>query len=120
MTIAQRFDALVRGRFIATKLFTPIHSEKPTTVPIAIHPRTSAKSTVPGGRLRGLFESSKRKVSFFLNQPWPTTQPWGPADIAATVYEALGISPETCIPDQFGRPMAILDHGQTIVGVLGT
>jgi uncharacterized protein (DUF1501 family) len=51
---------------------------------------------------------------------WPTTQPWGPADIAATVYEALGISPETRIPDQFGRPLAILDHGQTIAGVFGT
>ena len=36
MTIAKRFDALVRGRFIARKLTTPIHSEKQTTVLIAI------------------------------------------------------------------------------------
>lgn len=48
---------------------------------------------------------------------WPTTQPWGPADIAATVYEALGISSEIRLPDQFGRPLAVLDHGQTIAGV---
>ncbi|MFN9718399.1 MAG: DUF1501 domain-containing protein [Planctomycetota bacterium] len=47
----------------------------------------------------------------------PITQPWGPADIAATVYEALGISSDTRIPDPFGRPMAILDHGRTISGV---
>lgn len=30
---------------------------------------------------------------------WPTTVPWGPADIAATVYEALGIPTETRLPD---------------------
>jgi hypothetical protein len=32
----KRFDAMGRGRFIAKKLSTPIHLEKPTTVPIAI------------------------------------------------------------------------------------
>lgn len=48
---------------------------------------------------------------------WPTTQPWGPADVAATVYEALGISSDLRLPDQFGRPLPILDHGQTIAGV---
>jgi hypothetical protein len=36
VAIAKRFDGLVRGRFIAKKLSTPIDSEKPTTVPIAI------------------------------------------------------------------------------------
>jgi len=49
---------------------------------------------------------------------WPVTQPWGPADIAATVYHALGIDPETRIPDQFGRPLPVLDHGRIIEGVL--
>lgn len=48
---------------------------------------------------------------------WPTSVPWGPADVAATVCEALGISPETRLPDQFGRPHPVLDHGQVIVGV---
>ncbi|MCA9063743.1 MAG: DUF1501 domain-containing protein [Planctomycetaceae bacterium] len=48
---------------------------------------------------------------------WPTTTPWGPADIAATIYEALGISLEQRLPDQFGRPVAILDHGRVIEGV---
>ncbi len=47
---------------------------------------------------------------------WPTTVPWGPADIAATVYEALGIPLETRLPDQQGRPHPVLDHGQTITG----
>lgn len=48
---------------------------------------------------------------------WPVSPPWGPADIAATIYEALGISPETRIPDQFGRPLPVLDHGRVIDGV---
>ncbi len=48
---------------------------------------------------------------------WPTSQPWGPADIAATVYEALGIPHDLRLPDQFGRPLPILEHGQTITGV---
>jgi uncharacterized protein (DUF1501 family) len=48
---------------------------------------------------------------------WPITQPWGPADVAATIYEALGISPDLRLPDQFGRPLPVLDHGQTIAGV---
>lgn len=48
---------------------------------------------------------------------WPTTQPWGPADIAATIYEALGIPQDLRLPDQFGRPLPVLDHGQTIAGV---
>lgn len=48
---------------------------------------------------------------------WPTTTPWGPADVAATVYDALGISMETRLADQFGRPHPLLDHGQIITGV---
>ena len=50
---------------------------------------------------------------------WPTTVPWGPADIAATVYEGLGVSLETRLPDQQGRPHPILDHGRVIEGVFG-
>lgn len=48
---------------------------------------------------------------------YPLSTPWGPADVAATVYEALGISPDARIPDQFGRPHPVLDHGQVIQGV---
>lgn len=49
---------------------------------------------------------------------WPTTVPWGPADIAATVYEALGVPLDTRLPDSQGRPHPILDHGRIIEGVL--
>ena len=48
---------------------------------------------------------------------WPTTVPWGPADVAATIYESLGISLDARLPDQLGRPHPVLDHGQVIAGV---
>lgn len=34
----------------------------------------------------------------------PTTKPYHPNDIGATVYTALGIDPHTMIPDALGRP----------------
>jgi hypothetical protein len=37
VAIAKRFDTPVRSRIIAKNLSTPIHSEQPATVPIAIH-----------------------------------------------------------------------------------
>ena len=49
---------------------------------------------------------------------WPISTPWGPADIAATIYTALGIAPDSRIADQFNRPVPVLDHGRTIEGVL--
>jgi hypothetical protein len=46
----------------------------------------------------------------------------GPAactgDLGATVYQQLGIDPETTVPDHFGRPMTITHGGQQIRAVL--
>jgi Protein of unknown function (DUF1501) len=49
---------------------------------------------------------------------YPITRPYGPADIAATMYRSLGIEPESRVPDRLGRPVAVLDHGQPISEVL--
>jgi len=49
----------------------------------------------------------------------PTTRPNSPADIAATIYTALGIEPHTMVKDFQGRPRPILEHGRTIPEVLG-
>lgn len=38
VAIGKRFDTLVRGRIKSKKLSTPIHSEQPSTAPIAIRP----------------------------------------------------------------------------------
>jgi hypothetical protein len=47
---------------------------------------------------------------------FPTT--YTPADVAATVYKALGVDPETRIFDVQNVPHSVLDHGAPIAGVL--
>lgn len=49
---------------------------------------------------------------------YPLTQPIGPADIAATMYTALGIHPEHRVMDVTDRPHPVLDHGIPIAEVL--
>jgi hypothetical protein len=49
---------------------------------------------------------------------YPLTRPFGPADIAATMYQGLGIEPESRVPDRLGRPVPVLDHGEAIAEVL--
>ena len=49
---------------------------------------------------------------------YPITRPYGPADIAATMYHGLGIEPESRVPDRLNRPVAVLDHGDVISEVL--
>lgn len=49
---------------------------------------------------------------------FPLTNPIGPADIAATMYTALGIDPETRVNDITDRPVPVLDHGLPIAEVL--
>ncbi len=48
----------------------------------------------------------------------PTTRPYTPADVAATIYAALGIDPASFVYDFQDRPRPILDHGQPIPEVL--
>jgi hypothetical protein len=50
---------------------------------------------------------------------WPITPPYGPADVAATIYAALGIDIHQRILDHQNRPHPVLDHGAEIPGVLG-
>src|SRR5438876_3032250 len=47
----------------------------------------------------------------------PVTAPWGPGDVAASIYHALGIDPETTIYDRLRRPMPVLPAGRVIAGV---
>lgn len=49
---------------------------------------------------------------------YPTTQGYTPADIAATIYHAVGLDPNRHVHDLQNRPWPILDHGQPIDGVL--
>lgn len=44
----------------------------------------------------------------------PLTRPYGPADVAATIYHLLGIQHKRFIYDIENRPRPILDHGDVI------
>ena len=45
----------------------------------------------------------------------PTTHGYTPADVAATIYAALGVDPKQFVRDILDRPRPILEHGQPIV-----
>ena len=49
---------------------------------------------------------------------YPTTLGYSPADVAATIYHALGIAPDTLLHDRQNRPIAVLPAGAPIPGVL--
>ena len=58
-----------------------------------------------GGGIRGgqVYGSSDAHGAF------PRNQPCGPADVHATIFHALGISPRAQLQDQLGRPHSISD-----------
>ncbi|MSQ92975.1 MAG: DUF1501 domain-containing protein [Gemmataceae bacterium] len=47
----------------------------------------------------------------------PVTPPWGPGDVAASIYHALGIDPEATLYDHQRRPNPVLPAGRVIAGV---
>jgi uncharacterized protein (DUF1501 family) len=48
-----------------------------------------------------------------------TTRRHSPGDVAATIYWALGLDPQTVVQDRQNRPMVVLPEGDAIPGVLG-
>jgi hypothetical protein len=47
----------------------------------------------------------------------PTTSSYNPADVAACIYHALGIDPETTLYDRQRRPLPVLPAGRVIPGL---
>jgi len=47
------------------------------------------------------------------NGAYPATSPFSPADLAATIYHALGVDPGSEVRDRFGRPFRLCE-GQPI------
>jgi uncharacterized protein (DUF1501 family) len=66
-----------------------------------------------GGGIRPgqVFGSSDRSAAY------PSTNPVGPADVAATLYHGLGIDPRAHVTDQQGRPF-VVSTGKPIHAVL--
>lgn len=50
---------------------------------------------------------------------YPVSHPVSPADLAATIYHTLGISPDLRIPDAQGRPVSLVEHGQPLSELFG-
>ena len=49
---------------------------------------------------------------------YPITRGHTPADLAATIYKAIGIDSETRIRDRQNRPTPVLDHGHPIEEII--
>jgi hypothetical protein len=62
-------------------------------------------SVLAGGGIRGgiVHGSSDRYAAY------PTSNPTSPADLAATIYQQLGIDPRLEIRDRLGRPLVLCD-----------
>ena len=50
---------------------------------------------------------------------WPADHPVSPENLAATVFHALGISPDARIYDSLGRPVPVIEGGQPLVELFG-
>jgi hypothetical protein len=52
------------------------------------------------------------------NGAFPTGPGYNPADVAATLYRAIGVDTETLLYDRQNRPLPVLPHGEPIPGLL--
>jgi len=48
---------------------------------------------------------------------YPLTHPVSPADLAATIFESLGISPDLRIANASGQPVPLVDHGNSLTAL---
>jgi len=67
---------------------------------------------VGGGVKQGLVYGTSDKQGSY-----PVDRPVSPGDLVATIYQLLGIDPETIVPDHQGRPVHI-SHGGKPLGEL--
>jgi Protein of unknown function (DUF1501) len=78
------------------------------------HWSTLFPALVAGAGVRGgmVYGTTDRDAAFALDRPT------SPEDLAATIFERLGIDPETRIADQQGRPVPLVDGGRVIREIL--
>lgn len=50
---------------------------------------------------------------------YPADKPVTPENLAATIFHALGISPDTRMQNAFGRPVPVMDGGRPILELFG-
>jgi hypothetical protein len=67
-----------------------------------------------GGTKQGYVHGTTDATAAF-----PKDHPVSPGDLAATVYEALGLDSEMTVPDQLGRPVHVCHGGRPVQAVFG-
>lgn len=73
-------------------------------------PAVLAGAGIRGGILHG--RSDK-------DAAYPADQPVTPENLAATIFHALGISPDTRVHDVLGRPVPVMEGGRPLVELFG-
>jgi hypothetical protein len=76
----------------------------------ALFPALLAGAGIRGGTT---FGSSDKDAAHVVDHPV------SPESLAATIYQSLGIPPDLRLPDQQGRPVPIVEGGQSILEHLG-
>jgi hypothetical protein len=59
-----------------------------------------------------VYGSTDKDAAYALDHPT------SPEDLAATIFERLGIDPELRISDAQGRPVPLIDNGRVIHDIL--
>jgi hypothetical protein len=76
-------------------------------------PQCGFSLLIGGGVRQGHVHGRTDKIAAY-----PMDHPVSPGDFVATIYQVLGIDPETTVPDRSGRPIPIAHGGRPVKGVL--
>jgi hypothetical protein len=79
------------------------------------HWSTLFPAVLAGGGIRGgaAYGTSDKDAAYALEHPT------SPEDLAATIYDALGIDHHLQLPDATGRPVSIVDGGRPLTALFG-
>ncbi len=91
---------VVVGEFGRTPIISPLAGQ---TVPGRHHWAHGYTAVFAGAGVRGGQFIGKTDAT----GSYPVTIPWTPSDIGATVYNSLGINPDSDIHDRLGRPVRL-------------
>jgi hypothetical protein len=102
---------IIVGEFGRTPTISPLAGQ---TVPGRHHWAGGYTAVFAGAGVRGgqVIGKTDKKGAY------PTTVPWSPSDIGATVYASLGIDPNSDIHDRLGRPYR-LNQGKVMDVLFG-
>jgi hypothetical protein len=111
-------DLHVRGLLAETLVvFLTEFGRTPKITPVGGRDHWGAAGSIffAGGGTRGgqVIGATDKQAAF------PTGTRYSPGDVAATIYRAIGINPETMLYDRLNRPLPVLPQGEPIPGVMG-